>query len=147
MNTSLKNRSCEVTENNVNEKAAMRIDKWLWCARFYKTRGLASEAVNKGRVQVNNNRIKPAFSVHTGDEIHIRSGPYTRQITVLALATGRKGAAEAAQLYREDPASIEQRNLIADQLKLNNAMHRRPGRGRPTKRERRQIVDFKKGSS
>ena len=124
----------------------MRIDKWLWCARFYKTRGLAAEAVKKGRVQVNNNRIKPALSVHPGDEIRIRSGPYTRLITVLALAAGRKGAAEAAQLYREDPASIEQRNIIAGQLKLNNAMHNRPGRGRPTKRERRQIVDFKKGS-
>lgn len=134
-----------MTEKNVNQMNAMRIDKWLWCARFFKTRGLAAEAVKKGRIQVNNNRIKPAFAIRPGDEARIRSGPYTRQITVLALAAGRKGATEAAELYREDPASIEQRKIIADQIKLNGALQQRTGRGRPTKRERRQLVNFKKG--
>lgn len=134
-----------MTIQNDNKDPAMRIDKWLWCARFFKTRGLAADAVKKGRVQVNNNRAKPALAVRAGDEIHIRSGPFTQQITVLALASGRKGAAEAAQLYREDPASLANRELVAEQLKTNNALHGY-SRGRPTKRERRQLVDFKKRS-
>jgi ribosome-associated heat shock protein Hsp15 len=132
--------------SDVKDKNAMRIDKWLWCARLFKTRGLASEAVKKGRVQVNNKRVKPALLVRPDDQICIRSGPYTRKITVLLLATGRKGAAEAAQMYREDPSSIEQRSIIATQIKLNNNMRRRTNRGRPTKRERRQMVVYKKGS-
>jgi len=130
----------------VDETNTMRIDKWLWCARFFKTRGLASEAVKKGKVQLNNNRIKPAMLIRPGDPISIRSGPYTQQITIVALSAGRKGAVEASQLYREEPASIEQRKVIAAQIKLNNNMSYRTSRGRPTKRDRRQMVALKKGS-
>lgn len=124
----------------------MRIDKWLWCARFYKTRGMASEAVKKGKVQVNHNRAKPAHQLRPGDQLSIRSGPYTRQVTVLALANGRKSAAEAAGLYREAPASIENRRIITEQIKATNAMFR-GGAGRPTKRERRKLAAFKKRST
>lgn len=129
-----------------SEISAMRIDKWLWCARFYKSRGLASEAVKKGKVQVNDNRAKPAQPVRTGDELCIRSGPYTRQVTVQALTTGRKGATEAARLYREKPESIENRRFIAEQVKATNSMFS-GSTGRPTKRERRKLVQFKKRSS
>ena len=135
-----------MTINNADQNPAMRIDKWLWCARLYKTRGLAAEAVRKGKVQVNNNRARPAHQVRPGDEIFIRSGPYTRQLSVLALATGRKSAAEAARLYREEPASIENRRLIAEQMKATNAMFR-GSRGRPAKRERRKLAQFKKWST
>ena len=124
----------------------MRIDKWLWCARFYKTRAMASDAVKKGKVQINNNRAKPAQPVRPGDAVGIRSGPYTQQVTVLALAGGRKGAAEAALLYREQPESIENRRLVAEQMKATNAMFS-TSRGRPTKRERRKLVQFRKRST
>lgn len=124
----------------------MRIDKWLWCARFFKTRALAAEATKKGRVRVNDKPVKPALVIRPGDEIVVRAGPFTHRITVLALAGGRKGAAAAAQLYREAPDSIEKRRQLAMQLqavggKLTGS------RGRPTKRDRRKLAAFKKQSS
>lgn len=124
----------------------MRIDKWLWCARFFKTRAIAADAVKKGRVRVNDNPVKPALVIRPGDAVSVRTGPYTHRVTVLALASGRKAAATAAQLYREDPDSIETRRLLAEQLQGDRGRYA-GSRGRPGKRERRKLVAFKKQTS
>jgi ribosome-associated heat shock protein Hsp15 len=123
-----------------------RVDKWLWAARFYKTRSLASEAVAGGKVQVNGDRIKPAKPLQVGDEIRIRQGPYEYFVVVRELASRRGPAARAAQLYEETPESRAARETLALQLK---AMHSAfvPEKGRPTKKDRRDILKFKRGGS
>ena len=83
----------------------VRIDKWLWAARFYKTRGLASEAIAGGKVQVNGDRAKRARPVQPGDELRIRQGPYEHHVVVRALSARRGPASMAAQLYEETSAS------------------------------------------
>lgn len=131
---------------NINGGFSMRLDKWLWCARFFKTRALASAAIKKGTARRNNQRTKPSQVIETGDEVFIRSGPYTHQITVLSLAKNRQSVTQAIQLYKENSKSIETRRLISEQMKANNAMT--PGsKSRPTKRERRKLTDFKKNQS
>ncbi|MBF8270006.1 MAG: RNA-binding S4 protein, partial [Gammaproteobacteria bacterium] len=75
-----------MTDQQTDETQTMRVDKWLWCARFYKTRALAAAAIKKGKIEVNDNPIKPAHVIRPGDEIRIKSGPYLQRITVLALA-------------------------------------------------------------
>ena len=132
-----------MTEQRYDVIPAMRIDKWLWCARFYKTRAMAATAIEKGRIQVNNNPVKPAFPVRAGDTIRIKSGPYLLQLTVQALAKNRGNAQLAALLYQEDPASIEQRRLTAEQLRANHTLHPH-NHGKPTKRDRRKLSEFKK---
>lgn len=120
----------------------MRLDKWLWCARFYKTRGLAADAINSGKVSVNNIRAKRAKLIHAGDQISIRRTPYCFDITVLALASARRSAVLAALLYEESRESISTREKLAMQLKADMAMF--PGsKGRPTKRNRRELIRFK----
>ncbi len=120
----------------------VRLDKWLWAARFYKTRSLASEAIAGGKVQVNGERAKRARPVQVGDEIRVRQGPYEYQM-VVRLLSGRRGpAAIAAELYQERPESRAAREALALQLKnLNTAFA--PDRGRPTKRDRRDIERLK----
>ena len=120
-----------------------RADKWLWAARFYKTRSLAAEAVSGGKVQVNGERIKPAKPVHVGDEIRIRQGPYEHLVVVRQLSGHRGPPARAAQLYEEKPESRAAREALALQLK---AMHSAfvPEKGRPTKKNRREINRLKR---
>ena len=120
----------------------MRLDKWLWCARFYKTRGLAADAINSGKVSVNNIRAKRAKLIHTDDQISIHRTPYRFDITVLALATARRSAVLAALLYEESRESISTREKLAVQLKADMAMFPR-SKGRPTKRSRRELIRFK----
>ncbi|HYJ19464.1 MAG TPA: RNA-binding S4 domain-containing protein, partial [Burkholderiales bacterium] len=84
-----------------SEVTRVRVDKWLWAARFYKTRGLSAEAVDGGKVQVNGERVKPAKTLKTGDVLVIRNGPYVWEITVLAMSDRRGPAPEAAKLYQE----------------------------------------------
>lgn len=120
----------------------MRLDKWLWCARFYKTRGLAAEAIKGGKITLNGERAKPSKTVEPGSRLTIRRGPYTYDIEILTLAKARKSAAEAILLYRESAESIEQRETLAAQLKLA-AMHTPGTDGRPTKRDRRTLIRFK----
>lgn len=120
----------------------MRLDKWLWCARFYKTRGLAADAINSGKVSVNNKRAKRAKLIHAGDQISIRRTPYRFDITVLALASARSSAVLAALLYEESRESISTREKLAVQLKADMAMFPRV-KGRPTKRNRRELIRFK----
>lgn len=120
----------------------VRLDKWLWAARFYKTRSLAADAIAGGKVQVNGDRVKRARPVEIGDEVRIRSGPYEYQILVRSLSGRRGPAAAAAQLYHEKPESRAAREALALQLKsLHSAFV--PERGRPTKKDRREINRLK----
>jgi len=119
-----------------------RIDKWLWAARFFKTRGLASEAIQGGRVKVNGVRAKPAREVRAGDQVEVRIGELTWAVVVEGIAEKRGSATQAARLYTETPESRERRELFAAQRRLAPV----PGtdaRGRPTKRDRRRIESLR----
>jgi len=122
----------------------MRLDKWLWCARFYKTRVLATDAIRIGRVLVNEARVKPSKVVHAGDHLRISKAPYQYDVIVTALSPSRKSPATAALLYCESRTSVERREQLASQLKLDASPTPRT-RGRPTKRDRRALMEFKKG--
>ncbi len=119
-----------------------RIDKWLWAARFFKTRSLASDAVECGRVLVNEARVKPAKAVAVGDRLDIRIGQVRFFVDVLALSNRRGSAPEAQGLYRETDESRERREAIAAQTKAQPKPF--AFKGRPTKRDRREIERFKK---
>lgn len=118
------------------------MDKWLWAARFYKTRSLAAEAIAGGKVQVNGERVKRAKPLQVGDELRIRQGPYEHQIVVRELSSHRGPAAKAAGLYEEKPGSRAAREALALQLKSMHAAFL-PERGRPTKKDRREINKLK----
>ena len=120
----------------------VRLDKWLWAARFYKTRSLAAEAVAGGKVQVNGERVKRARPVQIGDEVRIRQGPYEHLILVRGVSERRGPAAIAAELYAEKPESVAAREAMAIQLKSLHAAFV-PERGRPTKKDRREIEKLK----
>jgi ribosome-associated heat shock protein Hsp15 len=120
----------------------VRIDKWLWAARFYKTRSLAADAIAGGKVQVNGERVKRARPLQVGDEIRIRQGPYEHSIVVRELSDRRGPAVEAVRLYEEKPESRAAREAMALQLKSLHAVFV-PERGRPTKKDRREINRLK----
>jgi ribosome-associated heat shock protein Hsp15 len=119
----------------------VRIDKWLWAARFYKTRSLAADAVEGGKVQVNGERVKPAKVLKAGDTLAIRNGHFAWQITVLALSERRGSATEASKLYSESDQSRREREEKSALLKIERQSNPFPG-GRPTKKARRQIIKF-----
>jgi ribosome-associated heat shock protein Hsp15 len=119
-----------------------RVDKWLWAARFYKTRSLAAEAVAGGKVQVNGERIKRAKPLQVGDEIRIRQGPYEHLIVVRELTSRRGPPARASQLYEEKPESRAAREALALQLKAMHSAFVTETR-RPTKKDRREINRLK----
>ena len=123
-----------------NDIEKQRIDKWLWVARFFKTRSLASEAVERGRVTLNGNRIKPAKQISLDDILTVRIGNYSYEIKVLGLTNKRESATEAQKLYRETDASREQRELLSARLKAQPPLFY--NKGRPTKRDRRDIERF-----
>lgn len=123
------------------ETRTMRLDKWLWCARFFKTRALAADAVKTGKVLVDGIRPKPAKTISPGMRLKIHRGPYEYCLTIEALAAQRQSAADAASLYHETADSIAVRETLARQLKTEAALQPRP-KGRPTKRERRELVRF-----
>jgi ribosome-associated heat shock protein Hsp15 len=134
-----------VPKQNQDESVKMRLDKWLWCARFYKTRNLAIEAIKTGKISVNQVRAKPSRQVQVGDHVIIRRGAFTFNVELLALSSARKSAREAMLLYREDQDSIDKREELARQMKLDAARYPR-SRGRPTKRDRRDLIRFKSKS-
>ena len=125
-----------------NEEKRLRIDKWLWAARFYKTRALAAAAVEGGKAQVNGERVKPAKLLKAGDALIVRNGPYAWDITVLALSEHRGPAAEAAKLYRESDESRRMREEKNALLKAERQSAPAYAKGRPTKKARRQIIKF-----
>lgn len=116
----------------------LRIDKWLWAARFFKTRSLASEEIDKGRVQVNGVAVKPAREVKAGDALQIRVGLVTRSVVVQAVSDKRGPAPTAALLFQETPESIAARTAAAEQRRLAPEPALSLLQGRPTKRERRE---------
>lgn len=120
----------------------VRIDKWLWAARFFKTRSLATEAVTGGKVEVNGERAKPAKSIKPGDEVRLKLGPYEHILIVRALGDRRGPASIAQGLYEETEASRAERERLAAQLKLAPAMFVYEEKGRPTKKDRRDLSDF-----
>ncbi len=120
----------------------VRLDKWLWAARFFKTRSLAGEAIAGGKVQVNGDRAKRARPLHLGDEVRVRLGVYEHLVVVRALSDRRGPASTAAELYEERPESRAAREAMALQLKSLHAAFI-PEKGRPTKRDRREIARVK----
>lgn len=119
----------------------IRLDKWLWAARFFKTRSLATQAVNGGRVHVNDARVKPARVLRVGDRVRVSKGELTLDVLVRALAERRGPAAAAAELYQETPESVARREAQREERRLRNAAASAPP-GRPSKRDRRRIVRF-----
>ncbi len=115
-----------------------RIDKWLWAARFFKTRSLATDAVERGRVKLNDERCKPARNLKVGDLLDIDNGSTEWQVRVLGLSDQRGPAPVARLLYEETPAGIQHREQAAERHKLF-ADPADQLRGRPTKRDRRQL--------
>lgn len=124
--------------------AGVRIDKWLWAARLVKTRGLAAEAVQGGRVQVNGQRVKPSKEVRPGDLLEITHGQVRRAVVVRGTAERRGPASEASQLYEETPESREARERQAEALRLARPVGGDLG-GRPTKRDRRRFEATRRG--
>lgn len=119
----------------------VRIDKWLWAARFFKTRSIASRAVSGGHVHVNGQRIKPSRPVQVGDELNIRRG-LTEFVVVVQSLSGKRGPATVARtLYQETEKSIKLREMSAQQKRLENIAGNGPVR-RPDKRDRRKIRKF-----
>jgi ribosome-associated heat shock protein Hsp15 len=116
----------------------MRLDKWLWAARFYKTRSLAQQAIGAGRVKLNEARIKPAHELKAGDALAIRVGDFDWQITVKALSDKRGPADVARKLYQESEASRTERERRQD-LRRWGAEPASALKGRPTKRDRRRL--------
>lgn len=127
-----------------SEAETQRLDKWLWVARFFKTRGRAAAAISGGKVQVAGERVKPSRNVGPGTAVEIRRGPVQWQVVVVGIANQRRPAPEAALLYEESPQSIEQRQREAEQRKLQ-AGARRERLGKPSKRERRDATRLKTG--
>lgn len=121
----------------------VRIDKWLWAARFFKTRSMASKAVSGGHVHLNGSRIKPSRTVQPGDELRIRKGELSFTVTVLALNDRRRSAPEARLLYEESEESKALREDMKAQRRLISNPAAKPDR-RPDKRDRRKIRAFLK---
>lgn len=135
------------SQNRHDMKAAnssvekFRIDKWLFAARFFKTRALAADAIERGRVTLNDNRVKPAKVVAIGDMLEIRIGNYQYVIKVLVLSNQRGSATQAQQWYSETDESCRQREIVAAKMKAQPAPVY--SKGRPTKRNRREIERFR----
>lgn len=124
----------------------VRIDKWLWAARFFKTRSIASTAVDAGHVSLNGDRVKPARMVKTGDQLRILTAHGEFEITVLALSEQRGPAERAQTLYEESEQSLEKRTRLAEEKTLSPAVFP-ASKGRPTKKWRRQLHLFERQNS
>jgi len=121
----------------------LRVDKWLWAARFFKTRSIATDAIAKNHVRVDGQRIKPSRTVQVGDTVQIEKTPYTFDVTVLGLNDKRRPASEASLLYAETEESIAARQDQSMKHKLDYQMRAGlAGEGRPSKKQRRQIIRF-----
>jgi ribosome-associated heat shock protein Hsp15 len=127
---------------NEEESASVgrvRVDKWLWAARFFKTRSIAADAIGGGKVLVGGERVKPAKLLQVGDEVRLRMGPYEHVVIVRAVSERRGPAPVAAALYEETAESRAARMKLAEQLRMAPAAFVYEDKGRPTKRDRREI--------
>jgi ribosome-associated heat shock protein Hsp15 len=147
-NDSMENAS-ERPTGVAQESERVRIDKWLWAARFFKTRSIAAEAVGGGKVELNGERIKPAKPVKVGDVMRVRKGMFEWEITVQKLGARRGSATFAQELYVESEASKQVRAELTERLRLEREAAPAPipkyVKGRPTKRDRRQLDRFRAG--
>ena len=125
----------------------IRLDKWLWAARVFKTRGLATDEIGKGRVSVNGKVAKPSRELHLGDVILLRQGEVQRTVEVKGLSDRRGPAPVAQALYEETPESVALRLQLAAQRRLNTEPALSIEQGRPTKRDRRQLADWNRWSA
>ena len=126
------------------DSETQRLDKWLWVARFFKTRGLAASAITGGKVQVEGERVKPSRRVGPGTPLEIRRGPVEWRVVVRGVAKQRRPAPEARLLYEETPESIARREQEAERRRIE-AGARRARLGRPSKRDRRTAARLKSG--
>jgi len=122
-----------------------RIDKWLWAARFYKTRSLAVDEITRGRVEVNGQEVKPAREVKAGDTVSVRQGFVQRTVVVRGVSDVRGPAPVAQQLYEETPESVQAREKAAQQRRLAPEPAHSIDHGRPTKRGRRELDQVQRG--
>jgi ribosome-associated heat shock protein Hsp15 len=125
----------------------VRLDKWLWAARFFKTRSLAADEVGRGRVHVNGQAAKASREVRIGDQMELGSGTGARTIVVTGVSEHRGPASQAQQLYAETPESIARRAELALQRRLHPEPALAIEQGRPTKRDRRQLADWNRWSA
>lgn len=125
----------------------LRLDKWLWAARFYKTRSLAVDDIDKGRILVNEITAKPSRELKVGDRIDLRQGSLVRTVIVKVLSGVRGGAPIAQTLYEETPESVVRREQHAEERRTNPEPALSIDQGRPTKRDRRQLADWNRWSA
>lgn len=137
-------RTTPASPDNDADPHRVRLDKWLWAARFYKTRALAVAAIESGKIDVNDERTKRAHAVKPGDRLRIRHGPYEHVITVLDVSERRGSATIAATLYTEDAESRKKREETAAHVRAMNAATGYES-GRPTKKDRRTLEKFRRG--
>ncbi len=132
-----------------NEAASpgLRLDKWLWAARFFKTRSLATEEIGKGRVLVNGQPAKPSRELKLGDLLKLRQGPVEREVWVRGLSHVRGPAPQAQALYEETPESSARREQAAEQRRLAPEPAQTITQGRPTKQDRRRLADWDRWSA
>jgi ribosome-associated heat shock protein Hsp15 len=130
-----------------DERSRVRLDKWLWAARFFKTRALAAEEIGLGRVAINGVPAKASREPRPGDLLSLRQGALTRTVQVLALSASRGPAVVAQALYAETPESIAVRQKAADTRRLAPEPAGSIEQGRPTKRDRRQLADWQRWSA
>ena len=117
----------------------VRVDKWLWAARFFKTRTLATDEVNKGRIQVNGTEVKPSRDIKAGDTLSIRREGFIQTVSVLGVSQTRGPASTAQLLYQETPQSLQAKSTWAEQRKYMREPSNSIEHGRPTKRDRRDL--------
>ena len=129
-----------------DEESKVRLDKWLWAARFFKTRSLAAEAIENGKVEVNGERAKRAKQLQAGDSVRVRLGPYAHVVRVLAISERRGPASVAAKLYEEDATAKAAREALHAQMKAAQPAFGYDS-GRPTKKDRREIEKLRRRGS
>ena len=127
-----------MTDKIQEQSRRVRLDKWLWAARFYKTRGLSADAIDAGKLEVNGERAKRARLVQAGDKVRIRIGPYEHVITIKDVSDRRGSAPVAQALYEEEAESKKAREVMAAHVRAMNANTGYES-GRPTKKDRREI--------
>ena len=121
----------------------IRVDKWLWAARFFKTRSLAATAIEAGKVEVNGERAKRAKQLQSGDKVSVRLGPFTHHLEVRGLSERRGPASQAAALYEETPEGLKAREALRAQMKASTAAFGYDA-GKPTKKDRRALQKLRR---
>jgi ribosome-associated heat shock protein Hsp15 len=127
------------------ESRTVRLDKWLWAARFFKTRSRAIAAIKSGKVDLDQRRVKPSQALREGDTLAVRKGPYTFEVVVTGLSEHRGPATVAATLYHETEAGRDRRERLALERRISSAQGPAT-RGRPSKKDRRRIIRFTRGN-